>query len=327
MKTLGILAVIVVLGVAYYHYVYAPKQLEAAVETAYVLPDHLNVVDTTAVIRRVVATLHGGQAVKVKARIGEWAKLLLPGGQIGWVKQADLIGAATHEQGEDLLKKVDAMQVQAAGQLDSLARLHLDPSRASLELTTFPQGQQVDVYDRRLTPVTPGAVNGKTDVWYLIRSGNQAGWLLGRFVELDVPPGLANYAQGVNMVAWLVLDTVNDDGHAVPQYIAADRMGDRNVDLTHIRVFTWWIKHHKYVTAYVQSGLSGYFPITVTHIGKVPYFRLRLVDDKGDKYQKIYGLFDTIVIPQGTVAGWTSTAMPQPANSRRSRRRSRWARH
>lgn len=323
MKTFGVLIVIVVAGVAYYHYIYAPKKLEATGETAYVLPDNLDVVDTTAVIRRVVATLHSGQAVTVTARIGEWAKLLLPGGQVGWVKQANLIGAATHEEGEDLLKKVEAMQIQAVGHLDTPSRLHMGPSRDSLELTTFPQGQHIEVYDRKLTPRTPpaGSTAGKSDVWYLVRGGNFAGWVLGRFVDLDVPPGLANYTQGINMVAWLVLDTVNDGGNTMPQYLAADRMGDRNVDFNHIRVFTWWIKHHKYVTAYVESGLAGYFPITVMHIGTVPYFRLRLVDDEGHKIQKVYGLFDTIVRPQGIVDGWTSTAMPLPSLVRRRARR------
>ncbi|HLI29630.1 MAG TPA: hypothetical protein VKV79_00860, partial [Terriglobia bacterium] len=103
-------------------------------------------------------------------------------------------------------------------------------------------------------------------------------------------------------------------------YLAADRIGTRDFDFNHIRVFTWWVKRHKYVTAYVESGLQGYFPITVTHLGSVPYFRLRLVDDTGRKFQKVYGLFDTIVRPIGTVGGWTSNAMPQPRTRRRSRK-------
>jgi hypothetical protein len=42
----------------------------------------------------------------------------------------------------------------------------------------------------------------------------------------------------------------------------------------------------------------------------VPYFRLRLIDDQGEKYQKVYGLFDTITRTVGTVPGWESDAMP-----------------
>jgi hypothetical protein len=52
-----------------------------------------------------------------------------------------------------------------------------------------------------------------------------------------------------------------------------------------------------------------------------PYFRLRLVDDEGEKYQKVYGLFSTIVHPLGTVKGWESDAMPatQPPSPKRGK--------
>ncbi len=149
--------------------------------------------------------------------------------------------------------------------------------------------------------------------------------MLGRFVDLDIPPGIAMYAQGVNLVAWLVLDTVNDSGRQVPQYLAADRIATRDFDFNHIRVFTWWVKRHKYVTAYVEGSVNGYFPIRVTSIGGVPYFRLRLVDDDGKQFQKVYGLFDTIVKVIGTVPGWDSDAMPEKPEHKHGRR-DRWAR-
>jgi hypothetical protein len=34
------------------------------------------------------------------------------------------------------------------------------------------------------------------------------------------------------------------------------------------------------------------------------------MDGEGNKYQKVYGLFDTITRSVGTVAGWESDAMP-----------------
>ncbi|MGH9469199.1 MAG: SH3 domain-containing protein [Terriglobia bacterium] len=325
MKKLGILLLIAAGCIAYYHYSYAPEKRNVPAETAYVLSDRVAAFDTTAIIRRVVATLHSGQAVHVAARIGEWAKLSLPGGQTGWVKQSELIDAQTYERGVNLLEQAEKIPVQADGHTNAPANLHLDPSFAALKLTEFPEGAQVDVYDRRLVPRTSPAGSSKprTDVWYLVRSGNRAGWILGRFVDLDIPSGLANYAQGINMVAWLVLDSVNDGGSAVPQYVAADRIGTREPDFNHIRVFTWWVKHHKYVTAFVESGLQGYFPITITRLGKVPYFRLRLVNDDGQKIQKVYGLFDTIVRPIGEVGGWTSDAMPAASAKRRLYRRRR----
>jgi hypothetical protein len=158
------------------------------------------------------------------------------------------------------------------------------------------------------------------EAWYLVRADRRAGWVLGRFVSLDIPESLGAYATGSNIVAWLVLNTVADEGRQVPQYVAADREGNQEVDFTHIRVFTWWVKKHRYVTAYVESGLQGYFPIRVAQTGSVPYFRLRLVDKHGNKIQKVYGLFDTITHPLGFVAGWESDAMPAWSPSRPRRR-------
>lgn len=320
MKKTTIILLLLLGGVAYYHFDHARKRREVAAEAAYVLPEQLPVWDTTAVIRRMLVTLHGGEEVHVAARIGKWAKLLLPGGATGWVEQKDLIDTETYERGQNLLKELTRQPPQAAGHTDAAVNLHLDASRDALKLAEFPANQPLEVYNRRLVARTePGgtpARNPIRDVWYLVRSGKRAGWILGRFVDLDVPPGLESYAQGVNMVAWQVLDTVNDGGRQVPQYVAADRIGVRNPDFNHVRVFTWWIKHHKYVTAYVESGLEGYFPITVTHSGGTPYFRLRLLDDEGHKYQKVYGLFDTITKVIGTVDGWESDAMPAPPPSR-----------
>ena len=100
-------------------------------------------------------------------------------------------------------------------------------------------------------------------------------------------------------------------------------MGPGQCDFNHIRVFTWWAKHQKYVTAYVESNLNGYFPIRLATIAGVPHFRLRLIDEDGRKFQKIYGLFATITRPVGTVDGWESNDMPQKAERGHKRTRKR----
>jgi hypothetical protein len=124
-------------------------------------------------------------------------------------------------------------------------------------------------------------------------------------------------------VAWLVLNRVPDGDRQVPQYLAADRASNQEADFTHIRVFTWWVKNHRYVTAYVESGLQGYFPIRVVQTGNIPHFRLNLVDKNGNKIQKVYGLFGTITRPLGFVEGWDSNAMPTRSLSRRGQRQRR----
>lgn len=312
----------------YYRYFRHPAQPRAPTEVAYALPPTLNVEDTPAVLRRTIATVPNGTKLLVLGRTEHWAHVRLQNGIEGWAPLESLQSAGPFDKGLALFRQLGNEQVQAVGHTDTEVNLHLEPSRDAPALAHLAQNVHIEVFDRRLVPRQPqlsqSRATGVKDVWYLVRTADRAGWMLGRFVDLDVPPGIAAYAQGVNLVAWLVLDTVNDSGHEVPQYVAADRIRTKDFDFNHIRVFTWWIKRHKYVTAYVQGGVNGYFPIRVTHIGSVPYFRLRLVDDDGNHVQKVYGLFDTIVKTIGTVPAWNSDAMPaKPEHNTAGRRRLR----
>ena len=99
--------------------------------------------------------------------------------------------------------------------------------------------------------------------------------------------------------------------------IVSDRIDAPDFDFNHIRVFTWGIREQRYVTAYVEGNLNGYFPIRVLQENGIPSFRLRLVDEKGRKFQKVYGLFVTMTRLIGMVDGWESDAIPVQAVSRR----------
>src|SRR2546425_8224876 len=63
--------------------------------------------------------------------------------------------------------------------------------------------------------------------------------LFRSLVDLDVPEEIGSYTQEYNLVACLVLNTVEDEGRQVPQYLVADRMGTQEMDFNHIRVLTW----------------------------------------------------------------------------------------
>jgi hypothetical protein len=321
---LVLLLLIAVTGAAYYQYVYRPAH-RAAWEVAYVLPNALEVVDTPAEVRMVVDTLKNGDRVEVSTRARNWVRVRLPDGRTGWVESKNLLDSQTYEAGQRLLEDVGGLSAQAAGRLTGQANLRLEPSRDAAQLAQANERQKVEVFGRRLVERSPPpdqpAAAPVREAWYLIRADSRAGWVLGRFVALDIPEAISAYAQGTNLVAWLVLDTVDDGGQQVPQYLVADRVGTQEVDFNHIRVFTWWVKNHRYVTAYVESGLNGYFPIRVVRLGGVPYFRLRLMDEQGQKYQKVYRLADTITHPLGTVEGWESDAMPTRPISRHRRRR------
>jgi hypothetical protein len=149
------------------------------------------------------------------------------------------------------------------------------------------------------------------EAWYLVREGPHVGWILGHRVQLNIPNSISAYSQETNLVAWLVLDTVKDNGHKVPQYLVADRVGTETCDFTDIRVLTWWKRKHTYAIAYHEGNMRGYFPILVTQEGSVPNFRLRVVDDKGVRRQKVYGLYDTITRFIGSADTWRSDSMPE----------------
>jgi hypothetical protein len=316
---------LIVAGIfAYLHYASWRKQASPA-EVAFVLPSRLEVVDTPAEIRLAVESVKAGDQVHVLLRAHNWAKVELADGRTGWVECKDLLDAQTHEASQKLLKDLESLPVQAEAHAPQSINLRFEPSRDSTSLAQLPNNQKLELFGRKIVgrpsqPDQPSSPPVK-EAWYLVRAEKRAGWVLGRFVSLDIPEPLGNYAQGSNIVAWLVLNTVRDEDHQVPQYLVADRMGNQDVDFSHIRVFTWWVKNHHYVTAYAERGLHGYFPIRVVQMGSVPYFRLNLIDEDGSKIQKVYGLFDTLTRPLGFVGGWESNAMPTPPPSPRRRRR------
>ncbi len=308
---------------AYYLFVYRPSHT-ARGEAAVTLAKSVEVVDTYAEVHTIVGRLKEGERVEVLQRKRNWVRVRLADGQVGWVERKNLVDAETYEMGQQLLKELERLPAQAVGHTYDIVSLRADPSREASQIGQLGEGQSLEIFGRRLVerlpPATPAPLPSSAaspasdsiaqEAWYLVRGDSKAGWALGRSVGLDIPESIGMYAQGTNLVAWVVLNAVKDDGQLVPQYFLADRVGTQEFDFNHIRVLTWWKKNHKYATAYVESNLNGYFPIRVVNINGTPYFRLRLVDSGGRKFQKIYELYDTLTRPLGTVEGWESDALP-----------------
>jgi hypothetical protein len=321
--SLILLLVLMALGAAYYFFVYRSRPLVSS-ETAYVVPDSLSVFDTPAEIRAVIATLKQGDRVEVVSHSRNWARVRFSDHRTGYVELRNLMDAETHQAGDKLVDETQQIPAQAAGHAGKEANLRLTPSRDAIGICQLAANQPVEIFERRLVDRTPapGSANARVrEAWYLVRAGSRAGWILGRLVNLDIPPAIAPYAHELNMVAWVVLDAVEDNGRQVPQYVVADRVGSEESDFTHIRVLTWWKKKQAYAVAYVESELKGYLPIRASQLAGRPIFRLRLVDDGGNKFQKVYSLNDTITRPLGTVDGWESEAMPLQPEPRSKRRR------
>jgi hypothetical protein len=111
----------------------------------------------------------------------------------------------------------------------------------------------------------------KREDWWLVRAHlpdqtTLAGWLLGRFVELDVPPPLPDYATsaGMRIVAWTELNRVTSTaGKPVAQYLLLGTHGPEGqpCDFTALRVYTWGKQKDRYETAFVESNVCGKLPI------------------------------------------------------------------
>ena len=312
-KVIIVLFIIGATAAGYYHW--RRQKMPDSIAVAYVLPESVGVVDSPAEIRLGVTDLKQGDRVEILDRTRNWSKVRLEDGRVGWVESTDLVDGSSYEKGQQLLKELQTEQPQAVGHVANAANLRVEPARDAVQLHQLPTNQSVEVFGRRMMerPSQPGAATpaeGAREAWYLVRADSKAGWVLGRLITLDVPEAISHYAQSINLVAWVVLNTVEDSGRQMPQYLVADREGTPDCDFTHIRIFTWWVKRQEYVTAYVEGNLNGYFPIRVSQVGGAPHFRLRLVDKNGRKFQRVYRMFDTIARPMGTVDGWESQAMP-----------------
>jgi len=125
-------------------------------------------------------------------------------------------------------------------------------------------------------PVSSGPDNVQSGPVALDSSATQiAGWVLARFIELDLPGPVRDNANnaGLHVVAWFELNRVpNGSGQQAPQYLVAGSRGSegQSCDFTLLRVYTWSATRKRYETAYVESGLCGRLPISVSRGEKGP---------------------------------------------------------
>jgi hypothetical protein len=141
-------------------------------------------------------------------------------------------------------------------------------------------------------------------------AGQVAGWVLARFIDLDLPGPVRDYASsaGLHVVAWFELDRVPDgSGGEAPQYLVAGSRGEegQTCDFTLLRVYTWSKARKRYETAYVESNLCGRLPIRVSRGVKGPEFQFSEADG---------GAGRTYVMQLTTVRRVKEAAMPPEAS-------------
>jgi len=155
-------------------------------------------------------------------------------------------------------------------------------------------------------PANPAPSNSgppplKEDFWLVRDSHQRVGWVLGRMIDLDVPLEVEQYAEGQRIVAFFVLNQVEDGDKKVPQYLTvlSEPKDGLPFDFNQIRVFTWNVRRHRYETAY-RERIEGVLPVTLGHEnfdkeGTLPTFTIRVEDDNGKVSERKYKLNTPIV--------------------------------
>lgn len=308
-------------------------------EVAYVSVPQAILRDHVAAVFNKTGVVKNGDRLEVLERERRFVRVRGESGEEGWIEQRFLASEQVYNGFQKLAQDEKNDPVQAAGTTRNDINLHLTPGRETEHLYQLNQGSKVQFLKRstaeRSIPAViakpenqaakpPGSPNNED--WWLIRDQQgHVGWVLARMVDLDVPLDIAQYSEGQRLVAFFVLDQVNDGEKKVPQYLVllTEPKDGLPFDYNQIRVFTWNLRRHRYETAYREHNLDGVLPVTLSQEnfdkeGTLPVFVLRVRDDAGNIVERKYKLNTPIVrrvLPPGVAREQT----PEPRKRKKSR--------
>ena len=288
---------------------------------------------SVAQVRQPLDTLHYGDRVDVVGRRNDNLKVRTATGQLGWVEGRYLIDAALWQRSTKLLKEVQPMPVQARGRTKVATNLRVSPGRTQARLYQFGRGVPVEIVGRAVADWvqvsderdSAGPPETKKEDWFLVRGiatrppgettsraaettatqpGDQtvpiAGWVIARFVELDLPDPIREESNSANVrpIAWFELNRVSDPGGNGDriQYVVAGTKGPEGqpCDFTTIRVYTWNLRRERYETAFIENNLCGRLPVELGKSAKdEPEFRFREIGSNAQP--RVYRLIQTVV--------------------------------
>jgi SH3-like domain-containing protein len=303
-------------------------------EINYVAAVQANLRDQVAAVYEKAGVVKNGDRVEVLDHDRRFVKVRTATGVTGWLEQRYLVGQEVYDQIQKLTADNQNDPVQAQGATRNDTNLHVEPGRDTEHLYQISSGEKLSLL-KRGTAEKAGSVappsrssassNSKdkkqpipiVEDWWLVRdSHNRVGWVLSRMVDLDVPLDVAQYAEGQRIVAFFVLNQVQDGDKKVPQYLTmvTEPKDGLPFDFNQIRVFTWNVKRHRYETAY-RERMDGVLPVSVSQEnfekeGVLPVFTIRVKDDDGNVTERKYKLNTPIVrrvLAPGEVAVHTST--------------------
>jgi hypothetical protein len=292
-------------------------------ETGYAGNRETTLWSSNAQVREPIGGLKYGERLEILERLQDQVQVRTAAGLTGWIAASDLLSTDVWQKSKDLEYQASLAPVEARGHTRAISNLHLEPGRDSARIRQLKSGVAVDIFERQTAEIAPpssGAdeketappidakpVEAKKEDWWLVRAHLEdqttvAGWALGRFIDLDVPAPLPDYANsaGMHIVAWFQLNAVADlSGEVKPQYLLVGTRGSegQSCDFTLMRVYTWGKQRERYETAFVESDVCGKLPLKITRApgpgGDVAFAFQDLTD--GAAGQRTYHLHQTIV--------------------------------
>ncbi|HUJ31222.1 MAG TPA: SH3 domain-containing protein [Candidatus Acidoferrum sp.] len=279
------LAFFVIIAVAAYLRFRAVK---APAEVGYAGNGQVTLWSSSAQVREPVGALAFGERLTILQRFESKVRVRTATGKTGWINERDMLSSEVWDADKALGMKAAALPVEARGHTRVISNLHVDAGRDAPRIRQLSKDMPVDLLarepvelpaanrpdsDEEAAPAEPAPT--KKEDWWLVRAYPPeeqplAGWVLGRFIELNVPAPLPDYASsaGMRIVAWFDLYQVKDaSGNPKPEYLVLNAKGPEGqpCDFTSLRVYTWGAKRARYETAFVDSGVCGRLPIALTH--------------------------------------------------------------
>ncbi|HEY6968642.1 MAG TPA: SH3 domain-containing protein [Candidatus Angelobacter sp.] len=299
-------------------------------EYAYVSSPEAELQDRVAGFHNKTGVVHNGDKVQILERMTNrrWVRVRSPRGEEGWVPERYLTDQRTFDQLQQLAEQYKNAPVQATAVTTKEVNLHAVPGRKTEHLYQLAQNEKVDMLQRqavdRNAPAEPTTSKGDKkgsdsedndqsssksgqppilEDWWLIRdSQKRVGWAYGHLLYLDIPIDVAQYAEGQRIVAFFVLDQVQDEDKKVPEYLVllTENKDGLPYDYDQVRVFSWNVRRHRYETAFRDRGISGFLPAVLgtekfEKEGDLRTFTLHVADEAGSLHEQKYKFNPPIV--------------------------------
>lgn len=297
----------------------------------YISAPEVELQDRVASFHAKTGVVHIGDKVQVLERMPSrrYVRVRSPRGEEGWIQERYLTSQRTFDQLQQLQEQFKNAAAQATALTTQQVNLHALPGRKTEHLYQLAQNEKVDLLERRVVDRNaspePGAPS-KSDKdaegtgteqqtsskagpapiledWWLIRdSQKHVGWAYSHLLYLDIPIDVAQYAEGHRIIAFFVLDQVQDEDKKIPEYLVmlSENQDGLPYDYDQVRLFTWNVRRHRYETAFRDSNLNGFLPVTLgtekfEKEGDLRTFTLRVADPAGTLHEQKYKFNPPIV--------------------------------